>query len=71
MSARRTNPALSPLPMVRRWHRPLVLLAAAMAALVVVSIAEMRYDHRVINGADAARFTAALGPALDALAVRA
>jgi len=27
----------------------------------------LSYDHRVINGADAARFTAALGPALDAL----
>jgi pyruvate dehydrogenase E2 component (dihydrolipoamide acetyltransferase) len=29
----------------------------------------LSYDHRVINGADAARFTAALGSALDALAV--
>ena len=42
--------------------------ATAWRLMLPVSLS---YDHRVINGADAARFTAALGPALDALAVRA
>jgi hypothetical protein len=35
---------------MRRWHRPLLLLAAAMAALVVVSLGGMVSDRRVVTG---------------------
>jgi hypothetical protein len=36
-----------------RWHRPLVALSAAMAALVVVSAIGLLVDDRVINGSPA------------------
>src|ERR1041384_1171369 len=33
-----------------RWHRPLLVLSAAMAALLVVSAVGLLVDGRVVNG---------------------
>ncbi|HEY6424281.1 MAG TPA: hypothetical protein VIY28_13730 [Pseudonocardiaceae bacterium] len=43
-------PASGALAQAFRWHRPLMILAAAMAGLVVVGIAGMFADSRVLTG---------------------
>lgn len=37
--------------LLNRWHRPLLVLAGAMAVLIVVSIGGLLFDDRVLVGA--------------------
>ncbi|MFB4283934.1 hypothetical protein ACBJ59_52205 [Nonomuraea sp. MTCD27] len=41
----------APLGRVMRWHRPLMLMVASMLLLVVVSVAGLAFDDRVLLGA--------------------
>ncbi len=45
-----TSTAGDDLGKVFRWHRPLMILAATMAGLVVVGIVGMFADNRVLTG---------------------